>query len=88
MVVEAKTRMWVARANSRPPPNAGAARAEMVGIGRAEIEVRVPRREVRKLIVSSAVNPALSFKSAPAQKLESTSLARIRALVAPASPSL
>jgi len=51
VVVEAKTRRWVARASSRPPPNAGAARAEMVGIGSAEMEVRVPRREVRKFMV-------------------------------------
>lgn len=107
VVVVPKTRMCVVRASSRPPPNAGAARAEMVGMGRFWIEVRVPRREVRKLVVlwwrsvlerrcrnghyiaySSCVNVALSFKSAPAQKLVSTSLARIRALVGPVCPSL
>jgi hypothetical protein len=43
--------MCVVRASSRPPPNAGAARAEIVGIGRAWIEERVERREVRKLVV-------------------------------------
>lgn len=37
---------------------------------------------------SSCVKVALSFKSAPAQKLVSTSLARINARVEPASPSL
>lgn len=37
---------------------------------------------------SSGVKPALSFKSAPAQKLVSISLASIKALVAPVSPSL
>lgn len=36
---------------------------------------------------SSGVNVALSFKSAPAQKLESTSLARMSALVEPVPPS-
>jgi hypothetical protein len=51
VVVLAKTRMCVVRASSRPPPNAGAARAEIVGIGRAWIEERVERREVRKLVV-------------------------------------
>jgi hypothetical protein len=51
MVVEAKRRRWVVRASSRPPPNAGAARAEMVGIGRAAMEARVPRREVRNVLV-------------------------------------
>ena len=106
-MVEPKTRMCVVRASSRPPPNAGAARAEIVGIGRFWIEVRVPRRDVRKLEVlgrsvssgalcreeqsssySSWVNVALSFKSAPAQKLVSTSLARMSALVGPVCPSL
>lgn len=51
VVVEPNTRMCVVRASSRPPPNAGAARADIVGIGRFWIEVRVPRREVRKLEV-------------------------------------
>lgn len=87
VVVDAKTRRCVVRASSRPPPNAGAARADMVGMGRVDMEVKVPRREARKLAVSSDVNVALSFRSAPAQKLESTSLARISARVAPVSPS-
>lgn len=39
------------------------------------------------LTYSSGVNVARSFRSAPAQKLESTSLARINALVDPLSPS-
>lgn len=51
VVVDAKTRMCVVRASSRPPPKAGAARAEMVGMGRFWIDVRVPRREVRKFAV-------------------------------------
>lgn len=51
VVVLAKTRMCVVRASSRPPPNAGAARAEIVGIGRAWIEESVERREARKLAV-------------------------------------
>jgi hypothetical protein len=104
VVVEAKTRMCVVRASSRPPPNAGAASAEMVGIESCDIDVRVPRNVDRKFAVlfqlsalfsarwvqashSSDVNVALSLRSAPAQKLESASLARIRALVAPVSPS-
>jgi len=36
---------------------------------------------------SSLLNPARSLRSAPAQKAESTSLARIKALVAPFPPS-
>jgi hypothetical protein len=43
--------MCVVRANSRPPPNAGAARADIVGMGSVEMEVKVLRREVRKLAV-------------------------------------
>ena len=53
MVVEAKIRMWVVRASSRPPPNAGPARAEMVGMGRFEIDVKVPRRLAKKFAVLS-----------------------------------
>jgi hypothetical protein len=104
LVVEAKTRMCVVRASSRPPPNAGAASAEIVGMGSCAIEARVPLSDVRKFAVlqatvspaptpdllrtySSCVNVALSFKSAPAQKLASTSLARISARVDPLSPS-
>jgi hypothetical protein len=104
-VVEAKTRICVVRASSRPPPKAGAASADIVGMGSCDIEVRVPRNVVRKFVVlhsalacaskhvdktahSSGVKVARSFRSAPAQKLASTSLANIRALVAPVSPSL
>jgi hypothetical protein len=51
VVVDAKMRMWVVRASSRPPPNAGAASADIVGMGSCEIEVNVPRRFVRKFAV-------------------------------------
>lgn len=51
MVVEAKTRMCVVRANSRPPPKAGAASAEIVGICNCEIDANVPRNEARKVAV-------------------------------------
>lgn len=57
VAVEAKTRMWVVRASSRPPPNAGAARADMVGIGSWDIEVKVPRSVVRKFAVLCACKP-------------------------------
>lgn len=52
-MVDAKTRRWVVKASSRPPPNAGAASADMVGIGNWDIELRVPRSVVRKLVVLS-----------------------------------
>lgn len=48
VVLEPKTRRWVVSASSRPPPNAGAASAEMVGMGRCEMDVKVLRRVVRK----------------------------------------
>lgn len=51
VVLDVKTRRCVVRASSRPPPKAGAARAEMVGMGRVEMEVRVERRVVRKVFV-------------------------------------
>ena len=51
VVLEAKMRMWVVRASSRPPPKAGAARADIVGIESWEMEVRVPRNVVRKFAV-------------------------------------
>jgi hypothetical protein len=51
VVFEAKMRICVVSASSKPPPKAGAARADMVGIGSREIEVNVPRREARKLAV-------------------------------------
>jgi hypothetical protein len=54
VVVEPKTRMCVVRASSRPPPKAGAARADMVGMGSCDIEVRVPRKVVRKFVVLHA----------------------------------
>jgi hypothetical protein len=49
--VEAKTRRWVHRASSRPPPRAGAASAAMVGIGRAASAAKVERRVVRNCVV-------------------------------------
>jgi len=51
VVLDAKTRMCVVSASSRPPPKAGAARAEIVGIWSCEMEVNVPRRFVRKFAV-------------------------------------
>jgi hypothetical protein len=51
VVVDAKMRMWVVRASSRPPPKADAASAEIVGICSCEIEVKVPRSVVRKFAV-------------------------------------
>ena len=52
--VEAKTRMWVVRASSRPPPNASEARAVMVGMGSREMEANVPLRSARKAAVLCA----------------------------------
>lgn len=46
---EEKTRKEVVRASSRPPPNAVLEMAEMVGMGRVEIAVKVARRVVRKV---------------------------------------
>ena len=51
VVFDAKMRICVVRASSRPPPNAGAASAEIVGIASCEMEVKVPRRFVRKFAV-------------------------------------
>ena len=48
MAVEAKTRRWVVRASSRPPPKARDESAVIVGIGRLEIEAKVFRSEERK----------------------------------------
>jgi hypothetical protein len=53
---DAKTRMCVVRANSRPPPNAGAASAEMVGMGSCDIDANVPRNVVKKLDVLASVS--------------------------------
>jgi len=49
--LELRTRKWVERASSRPPPRAMEEIAEIVGIGRAESEVRVVRRLRRKAAV-------------------------------------
>jgi hypothetical protein len=51
VVVDANTRRCVVRASSRPPPNAGAASADIVGICNCEMEVKVPRSVVRKFAV-------------------------------------
>lgn len=53
VVVDAKMRMCVVNASSSPPPNAGAASADIVGMGNWDIEVKVPRSEVRKFVVLS-----------------------------------
>lgn len=42
--LEVRTRRWVERASSRPPPRAREEMAEMVGTGRLERAERVPRR--------------------------------------------
>lgn len=49
--LEVSTRKWVASASSRPPPRASDEMAEMVGMGRAEREVRVVRRLSRNAAV-------------------------------------
>lgn len=49
--MEERTRKCVERASSRPPPRAREPMAEMVGMGRAAIVVRVARRVVRKASV-------------------------------------
>ena len=46
-----RTRKWVVRASSRPPPRAIEEMAEMEGIGRAEREVKVSRRLERNSAV-------------------------------------
>ena len=51
MAVDAKTRMCVQSANSRPPPRAKELTALIVGIGRAERDVKVLRRLARKALV-------------------------------------
>lgn len=56
VVVDAKTRMCVVRASSRPPPKAGAAKAEIVGMGNCDIDANVPRSVVRKLDVLPSVS--------------------------------
>lgn len=47
MVEEPKTRKWVVRPSSRPPPKAMEEIEEMVGIGRAEMSRNVPRSLAR-----------------------------------------
>lgn len=49
--LEERTRKWVDRASSRPPPRAREEMAEMVGMGRAEREARVVRRVRRNAAV-------------------------------------
>jgi hypothetical protein len=49
--LEERTRRWVVRASSRPPPRAMEEIAEMEGMGRAEREVNVSRRLERKSAV-------------------------------------
>ena len=63
-MVEAKTRMCVVRASSRPPPNAGAAKADMVGMGNCDIDANVPRSVVRKLDVLPSVSRRSSHVAA------------------------
>lgn len=48
---EAKTRRCVVRASSRPPPKAREEMAVRVGMGRAEMERKVPRRPCRNCAV-------------------------------------
>lgn len=42
--LEERTRKWVERASSRPPPRAREEMAEMVGMGSEAREEKVPRR--------------------------------------------
>jgi hypothetical protein len=49
--LEVRTRKWVERASSRPPPRAREEMALMVGMGRSERAEKVPRRLVRKSAV-------------------------------------
>lgn len=51
VALEARTRKVVLRASSKPPPRAREEMALMVGMGRAEREVRVLRRVWRKWLV-------------------------------------
>jgi hypothetical protein len=46
--VDARTRRWVQRASSRPPPRAVEEMALIVGMGRSERAVKVLRRLERK----------------------------------------
>jgi hypothetical protein len=54
--LEVRTRRWVVRASSRPPPRAREEMAEMDGIGRAERDVNVSRRLARKSAVLLVVS--------------------------------
>jgi len=49
--LEERTRKWVERASSRPPPRAREEMALMVGTGIVERAENVPRRFVRKISV-------------------------------------
>jgi hypothetical protein len=51
VALEVRTRKWVERASSRPPPRAREDMALMVGMGRAERAEKVPRRLARKSAV-------------------------------------
>lgn len=55
VAVEARTRKWVERASSSPPPRAREEMAEMVGIGSEDKELKVVRRLARKAAVLSVV---------------------------------
>lgn len=54
MVEELKTRKWVQRPSSKPPPRAIEEIEEMVGIGRAARSRNVPRRSARNALVLPA----------------------------------
>lgn len=51
VALEERTRKWVERASSRPPPRAREEIAEIVGIWRLERSVKAPRRSERNLAV-------------------------------------
>lgn len=56
--MEVRTRRWVERASSSPPPRAREEMAEIVGTGRLERAVKVPRRLERN---SSVLRRYVSF---------------------------
>lgn len=57
--LEDRTRRWVVKASSRPPPRAMEEIAEMEGMGRAEREVKVSRRLERKSAVLVGISVSL-----------------------------
>lgn len=61
MVEELKTRKWVVRPSSRPPPRATEEIEEIVGIGSAEMSRNVPRSLARN---SPTLYQAVSFAMA------------------------